>query len=143
MTDFVVLISGLLISGNVAAQSWVVAEGPFWYWPGAVEWSPDETTLAEAMERLEVAFQRAAEAETSGRVPDWSAYTLEYQGRIVEGARVIRVVGDCDPERRVVTREDGTKDRIIVTGGGGTCMFRATYDTTTKEVAGLSFNGPY
>ena len=140
----VLSICGSLLCGSAVAQTWVLADSANWYWSnGESRWSPDEATLREAMAKLEAAFHRTAAEAAPGPVPPWDAYTLEYQGRIVGNARAIRVAGDCDFDSRTVAGEDGTRERILVTGGGGNCLFRASYDTTTSEVTEFRFNAPY
>jgi len=67
-----------------------------------------------------------------------SDYTVQYRGELSEGARVIRVLGDCASQNS--SNEVLAKEFSVIMDGGA-CIFDATYSTKEKRFISFEFNG--
>ncbi len=65
----------------------------------------------------------------------WERYTIQYQGQVVGGKKVIFINAMCDKPPERVTRE------LVYTFDGGACYFRMHWDPSTKRFFDFSFNG--
>ena len=75
-------------------------------------------------------------AQNRGRLPPWSEYTFQYQGRAtLLGRKYVYVNAFCGHESRSLDRE------WIAVMDGGACYFSAKYDPATKLVYDLLVNG--
>jgi hypothetical protein len=101
--------------------------------PGGT-WEVDEGTVAEVKSYVESAVADAARS-SPGPVPAWSSYTLQFQGRTVNGKKMIFVNGFCSvpPETAAI--------EWVQTFDGGECSFNTYYDPETKQVLSIQFNG--
>ena len=112
----------LLLALTVAAGSWT-------YSPEGSTWRPAGTPLEVARTGLKQAVLAEARA-TRQELPDWKSYAFSFQGREIEGRRVIYVYGSCDR----------STDAMVV-ADGGPCYFTAIYDVRSKVYAAVAFNG--
>jgi hypothetical protein len=97
-------------------------------------WEPSAAVLSELDTALKPPVTAAS--QNLGRIPPWSAYTFQYQGRTeLLGRRYVYVNAFCfhtgtHLEREWVDIEDG-----------GACFFSAKYDPQTKVVYDIRVNG--
>jgi hypothetical protein len=97
-------------------------------------WDPTPSALTEIEAALKPAVALAARER--GRVPGWSEYTFQYQGRrTLLGRHFVYVNAFCRHENR-----DLAQDWVTVLDGGA-CYFSAKYDPTTKQIYDLEVNG--
>jgi len=100
--------------------------------PGGT-WQPT-AHVAELRDGLEPFVMRAA-AEQRKRLPAWSSYTFQYQGRTEQDAKTIFINAFCSPAPRDV------KTQFVLVLDGGACYFRVKYDPASKAFFDLEFNG--
>jgi hypothetical protein len=97
-------------------------------------WEPTTAVLSELDTALKLPVTDAS--QNRGRIPQWSAYTFQYQGRTQPlGQRYVYVNAFCfhtgnHLEREWVDIEDG-----------GACFFSAKYDPQKKVVYDIRVNG--
>ena len=82
---------------------------------------------------MQVAVQDEAISEKE-KLPAWSTYAFQYQGRQVGGRKVIYVNGFCHIP-------DYAAKRMVVVFDGGSCYFSALYDVESKAYTNVRFNG--
>jgi hypothetical protein len=97
-------------------------------------WSPDREQLRAMQERLPAAVASMSERDDRKPIAD-ARYTVQYQGRIENGRRVIFVFASCrapyaDPHRAFLFAIDG-----------GACYVSGNYDPFGRHYEGLAFNG--
>jgi hypothetical protein len=121
-------LAALLLCASAAAfdsTRWIEVRGGTWE-PSAAVLSELETALKPPV---------TAASQNRGKIPQWSAYTFQYQGRTQPlGQRYVYVNAFCfhtgtDLEREWVDIEDG-----------GTCFFSAKYDPQKKVVYDIRVN---
>ena len=101
--------------------------------PGGT-WEVDEDTVAKANIHVESAVTDAAQS-SAVPVPAWSRYTLQFQGRTVNGKKMIYVNGFCSAPPETAATE------WVQTLDGVACYFNTYYDPETKQVLSIQFNG--
>jgi hypothetical protein len=100
--------------------------------PGG-DWQVGQDTLDSARTGLESRF--LSEAAESEGAPKWSEYTFQYEGRIVDGRRLVYINAFCtDPPDTAATQWVNALD-------GGTCYFSAFYEPDTGKIVSFQFNG--
>jgi hypothetical protein len=128
----ILLIVALLVSGVARGQTWILVDDG--------EWVPDEATAGDLVRSVEAAFAQAAR-DQSQDVPPWSSYTIQYQGRLIDGQPVIAVSGACSDIADRMSRDWDLEKVFVGIADGGPCAFYATYDMRTKRLLGFLFNG--
>ena len=104
--------------------------------PRGSDWLPGGQLVREARRQLNQAV--LAEAKLAGKLdqlPSWSTYSFQYQGRVVEGRRMIYVNAYCTPPPAYARTE------FVRVLDGGPCYFFALYDVASKRYAAVVFNG--
>ena len=98
------------------------------------DWRPEASLLPEVEALLKPAV--ASAAKDRGRLPDWSHYTFQFQGRAsFLGARYIYVNAFCHPETVELSKH------WVDVFDGGACYFSAKFDPKTRRVFDVSVNG--
>jgi hypothetical protein len=122
-----VAISMLAISAAAFdAEHWIQVKG------GA--WEPPPAVLAELEATLKPAVGPAA--QNRGRIPPWTEYTFQYQGRAtLLGRKFVYVNAFCRQQGRSLDRE------WVTVLDGGACFFSAKYDPGTKRIYDIAVNG--
>ena len=98
------------------------------------EWAPDEATMTAVKADLET-VAKAAAAKRHLDLPEWSSYRFQYQGRVVEGKRIVFVNAYCWLD------EGQSEDRFILVEDGDTCFFETNYDVESKSFGPIGFHG--
>jgi hypothetical protein len=129
MLRFVSLIAGVLVGAAALAsdsQRWIEISGGAWG-PHALPFADIENSLRPLV---------VAAARDRGGVPEWRAYTFQYQGRRdPSGRKYVYINAFCAaPQRHSVTEWVQVKD-------GGPCFFNAKYDPESKQVYDVVVNG--
>jgi hypothetical protein len=123
------LLALFFCSGSAAAfdpTHWVQVTG------GA--WEPDAVMLSELEAALKPAVTSASQGR--GRMPGWSDYTFQYQGRIrALGGSFIYVKAFCRKEGANLGRD------WVRVSDGGACYFSAKYDPQKKSIYDIEVNG--
>jgi len=115
----------LLAALAIASGSWI-------YIPGGT-WTPGPKTVAAIRADLKAAVLRQAGLEHE-QLPAWGKYSFQYQGRELEGRRIVYVNGFC-------VAPDYADKYMVMVADGGPCFFFAIYDVGTKSFATVQFNG--
>ena len=97
-------------------------------------WVPDRATLEVVQADLENAAEWAA-AERRLELPDWTSYRFQFQGRLVDGKRVVFVNAYC------WLSEGRSEEEFIIVMDGGTCFFDTVYDVESKSFGPIGFHG--
>jgi hypothetical protein len=114
------------VASAADSQRWVQVAGGLW--------QPSPATLSELEAALKPAV--ASAARNRGRLPLWSDYTFQFQGRTtLLGRRYVYVNAFCGHEGGNL-REDWV--RVL---DGGACYFSAKYDPNRKLVYDVEVNG--
>ena len=116
----------LALALAVAPGSWTHISDGGW------EPSAAQTNLARAALHRAVLAQIAT--ENRERIPNWSTYAFQYQGRVISGRNVIVVNAFCD------IPPYASKQWVMVLDGGA-CFFTAFFDVKTGKYAEVAFNG--
>ena len=132
MSVRVLLVLALLASGTAFGQTWILVDDG--------EWVPDAATVEDAVRTVEAAFVRAVRDQPEP-VPSWSSYTIQYQGQLRDGERIIAVSGACSDIAEKMRRDWDLKKVFVGIADGGPCAFYATYDARAKRLLGFRFNG--
>ena len=127
-----ILLACAAFSSPAIAQTWVLVDGG--------EWTPDAAAGNDVVRSVETAFTQAAH-DGSEDVPPWNTYTIQYQGRVVNGLRVIEISGACGEIAQQMTRTYDLKKVFVGVSDGGPCVFRATYDMNMRRLVSFRFNG--
>ena len=113
--------------------SLAIVVGTWIYVPGGA-WQPDQSEVSDA--RVKLRPYVVAQAKARGDdLPAWRSYTFQYQGRELEGRKVIYVNAFCS------TPPDDVERNMVMTLDGGTCFFQAYYDIEIGEYIRIFFNG--
>jgi hypothetical protein len=110
----------------VAVGSWVAMSG------GA--WSPSPTQVTEIQGGLKPFVLHQA-TEQRRKLPDWSSYTFQYQGRLDGGLKVVFINAFC------ISPPEHTQQQFVLVLDGGTCFFEVKYDPNKKRFFQLTFHG--
>lgn len=116
----------LLAVLTIAVGSWIHIAGGSW------EPSPQDIAKAAASLQPYVAEQASIQHQ---KLPDWSTYSFQFQGKEVSGYKLIYVNAFCEPP------PDYAKKKLVLVADGGPCYFSAYYDPRTKKFVGINFNG--
>lgn len=118
--------------GTAAAAdtgAWYQVEGGAWAVP------PDVTNAAATQ------LQQAADHAPGPpriRVRPVADYTVQYQGTVVDGKRLVRLAGACS----TMGRSPGDLARQwLVVFDGGNCYFDAQFDPAHERFVSFSFHG--
>jgi len=101
--------------------------------PGG-DWQPTAEQAGEARQLLRPYVEEQAVSWKEELAP-WERYTVQYQGQLREGKKVIFINAMCDEPPSRATKE------LVFTFDGGACYFRAYWDPDSKEFTNFSFNG--
>ena len=97
-------------------------------------WTPDAAMLSQLDDLLKPAVQTAA--KNRGRMPPWSQYHFQYQGRTsLLGHKYVYVNAFCED-----SVNDVSGDWVTVLDGGA-CYFSAKFDPEAKRVYEVAVNG--
>ncbi len=118
----------LAVDAAVAGEWHQVAQGA---------WIVPDATLKSMMRDLErlIPNQRTPESEKPRHVRE---YTVQYQGVVRSGVRVVEINGHCESHGQSNTQ---LKTEWIQVLDGGSCHFNARYDTKLKKITSFGFNG--
>lgn len=119
-------MSGLPIAVAFAVGSWVAVPGG--------SWSPAPEQIADVRAQLAPYVKKVA-AERKLKLPEWSSYSFQYQGKSESAAKVIFVNAFC------IAPPPYTATQLVVVFDGGPCFFQATYDPNGKRFLQVIFNG--
>jgi hypothetical protein len=107
--------------------TWVEVDGGAWT-------VPDEVRSAMA-----AGLQAEAESHWgSGRRRPLESYTVQYQGKTMDGVRTVKLAGACSVTGMTPER---LKKAFFLVFDGGTCFFEATYDPAQGRYLSFSFHG--
>jgi hypothetical protein len=122
-----VAVLGLTSAVSAWAQTWVAVDG------GA--WALDAVVLPRIEAELERVVETSAKAQGQ-KMPPWSEYTVQYQARLLEGHRMVWIMGACrvDPAFDLHKSFWQIKD-------GGPCYFHVTYSVDSGTFSDVLFNG--
>jgi hypothetical protein len=90
----------------------------------------DEGAVGEAIELVAAAFTNLAEIRSDVGHP-WRSYRILYWGEQPGNSLLIQMQGQCPT----------IAENTFVTGGGGACLFYATYDVEQDELLQFGFFG--
>jgi hypothetical protein len=113
-----------IIAFTLSVASWIHVPGGPWHATSA---------LPDIQARLKPFVLQAA-AEQRKDLPDWSAYTFQYQGQIKDEKKVVFINAFCG------TPGPDVKTQFVLVLDGGPCYFRVNYDPEKKRFFGLEFN---
>jgi hypothetical protein len=118
------LVAAAALAGD--SQRWIEVSGGAWR-PVSLPFADIENSLRPLV---------VAAAGDRGGLPEWSAYTFQYQGRHTSsGRKFVYMNAFCDaPERHSLTEWVQVKD-------GGACFFNAKYDPESRRVYDVVVNG--
>ena len=116
----------LLLILAVAVGSWI-------YVPGGT-WQPTAIEVADAKTKLRP-YVLAQSKRRNDKISPWNAYTFQYQGREIDGRKIIYVNASCSEPPEYAAQE------MVFVLDGGTCYFQAYYDIQTRAFVGIGFNG--
>ena len=116
----------VLLALAVAVGSWISV-------PGGI-WQPSQAELNDVQAKIHGYATLQANDRRNGLAP-WESYTFQYQGRELEGRKVVYVNACCSEPPHYVA------EQMVLVLDGGTCYFEAYYDTKTKSFVRLVFNG--
>ena len=119
---------------NLLALALVIFASSWTHVPRDEAWHVDDSTMKTVRTELKPAVRKAAK---SIREPlrRWSTYRFQFQGRLIDGRRVVFVNAYCwlDPEM--------SEEIFFTLSDGGTCFFDTTYDVDTKTFGPMGFHG--
>jgi hypothetical protein len=117
----------LSVALMVLASSWThVPDGAAWIVPDA--------TLEEVQSNIKSAAHKFALAHHV-KVPKWSGYSFQFQGRYVDGRPVVFVNAYCWKP------DDHPEDEFVIMSDGGACYFETSYDPKKKSFGPFAFHG--
>jgi hypothetical protein len=119
---------------NIIAIGLAILAGSWTHVQREESWVPDSATMKVVKADLETAAERAA-AERHLDLPEWSSYRFQFQGRLVDGKRIVFVNAYC------WLAEDQSEDEFILVEDGGTCFFETNYDLESKSFGRIAFHG--
>ena len=101
-------------------------------------WSVDTGTYVDMASRLQKAADTAPKPAADAKPVPLDSYTMQYQGVVQAGTKMIHVLGAC--------KVDGTMMRKLaaqwnVAAEAGVCYFEADYNPASKAYTKFSFNG--
>ncbi|MCF7966192.1 MAG: hypothetical protein K9L79_11725 [Methylobacter tundripaludum] len=131
----------LLIAIFLFATSAVGFDRQHWIQVAGGSWEPDDTILTKADAKLKHKFQ--SHVRYVGPGDRWEDYTFQYQGsKLPTGQKIIAINAFCSniPEEWLAHFKL-TSEWVRIFGGGG-CLFRAYYDSTTDKIFDLRVNAP-
>jgi hypothetical protein len=106
-----------------------------WYEVRGGSWQLGNDALAEIAGGLPAEASRHARLEPALPMSD---YTVQYQGQVREGRRIVRLSGAC----RVFGKSaNALRSEFLVVFDGGNCFFQATYDPVQRRFTEFGFNG--
>ncbi len=110
---------------------------PNWYQVIGGKW---DVPLEVAMDAAAAIKASAIDNAPRNRRPmrDISAYTVQYQGVVVDGARLVRLSGACSLWGRT---PESLRDGWLVIADGGDCYYDATYDPASKRITSIRAHG--
>ena len=129
------LMFTLIAAAALVAGSWINV-------PGGT-WNPNAETVAEAQAKLK-SYVVAQAASNELTLRPWATYTFQYQGqekafklrtRVLSKRRVIFINAFCSAVPSYAHTE------FVSISDGGTCYFRAYYDTVQHKFIYVLFNG--
>jgi len=130
-TNWCIAAMALGSPNSVAAidpSKWIEVDGG--------KWKPSVAVLSELESALQSALSTAA--SNRGRMPAWTTYTFQFQGRSpLVGPRYVFVNAFCDGSRDQASYRT-TWIRVL---DGGACYFSAKYEPDTKRLYDLQVNG--
>jgi hypothetical protein len=116
----------LALAAAVLAGSWThIPDGG---------WEPSSAELKRAKASLHAAVIAQATPDLRKSLPPWGKYAFQYQGRLLDGRKVIYVNAFCDIPAYAGKTWVGVMD-------GGPCYFAAFFDVKTGKYIGVAFNG--
>jgi hypothetical protein len=99
-------------------------------------WAVPPYLLAEMAGMIQAEASRRQRLE---KVRPMDAYTVQYQGRMKDGERSIRLAGACSILPGVTA--DDLKAHFYRMSDGGNCFFDAIYDPARHRFTSFSFHG--
>lgn len=129
---FTTLIVAAVTSVSAAAQ-----DLPQWHQVRGGRW---EVPIEVAMDAANAIKASAIDIVPKNRRPmrDVAGYTVQYQGVLEEGARLVRLSGACSLWGR--TPEQLRADWLVVADGGD-CYYDAIYDPAVKRITAIRAHG--
>jgi hypothetical protein len=128
------LLLAALAAAGCAVQR-PVQEPKNWYAVDGGNWQPGSELLAEIAGAIPA---EAAHAPHSKPALPADAYTVQYQGQLQDGRRLVRLAGACETHGSTASQ---LKAAFFVIFDGGTCFFDATYDPALRRFTAFSFHG--
>jgi hypothetical protein len=98
------------------------------------EWEPTAQQVGELQQILQPYVNEQAIAWRE-QLPPWERYTIQYQGQLLDGKKVIFVNALCSKPPSQAAKE------LVYTFDGGACYFRLHWDPASKAFTKFSFNG--
>ena len=102
--------------------------------PSDEAWRVNDSIMKTVRKELKPAVRKAAKS-IGEPLHRWSTYRFQFQGRLINGRRVVFVNAYCwlDPEM--------SEENFFTLSDGGTCFFDTTYDVNTKTFGRIGFHG--
>jgi len=107
---------------------------PNWYEVRGGEWEVPAELLAEIVIGTERQLG-TGRSIVSGRA---YGYTMQYQGRIQDNSRTVKVMGACQVDKWTPAM---LSQQFLAMFDGGKCYFSAIYDIETRKFIRFSYNG--
>ncbi len=104
-------------------------------------WKPDALVLAKA----EAALRKSLAARLQNKVTaaEWQRYSIQYQGSTAPtGHKLVEVNAFCATLPEQWRAHFDLAHEWVRVYGGGSCYFRAHYDSTTDTVSNFRINAP-
>jgi hypothetical protein len=104
-------------------------------------WKPDALVLSKA----EAALRKSLAAQLQNKVTaaEWQRYSIQYQGSTAPtGHQLVEVNAFCATLPEQWRAHFDLAHEWVRVYGGGSCYFRAHYDSTTDTVSNFRINAP-
>jgi hypothetical protein len=115
-----------LLALTIAVGSWIFVPGG--------NWQPSDAQLDDAREKIHAYATLKSEGRLDGLAP-WESYTFQYQGRELDGHKIIYVNAFCSEPPAYAA------EQMVLVLDGGACYFEAYYDIESRSFVRLVFNG--
>jgi hypothetical protein len=112
---------------SAAAQTWVEVNGGSWHL--------DSALLGQIEGKLEATVASSAKTQRQ-TLSAWPNYSIQYQGKLVDGHRVVEIRGACH-----VSPGRDLRSEFLDVVDGGPCYFALLYRIDSKRFSNVIFNG--
>lgn len=130
------IVAACLLAACVSVSA-IAQDLPQWYQVSGGKW---EVPIEVAMDAAAAVKAAAIDIVPKNRRPmrDISTYTVQYQGIVVDGARLVRLSGACSVNGRT---PESLRAAWMVILDGGDCYYDATYNPAAKRITSIHAHG--